>query len=720
MAQFIYWNWKDDDSTANLNYRSLGINDPGVYRGFEWLDPTDPGHPGGMTARLIQDNGFQVVKIDQSTEMRGVILTKQGVHIHENDDIDIPISNGDATNPRIDLIIQQHEYVLAPGASIAFYTVIEGTPAASPVAPALTVPNKQTIIGQLYVPANTTALTDAGVVYTPSPVPVFAGDLTIVHTYNDQYIFGNKQFKLFREKPYAATISGANIVVTEAANLYVIANVNSSYSAVSNFTHVYTGQGYRFKVLTLQRLKITNAGNISLPAGAAEVVIEAGEEVEFIDLNDAPGYPASVDYMLVRGGESHRDKINKFFKQQNFNKGTDIDITGTEQAAFLSDGNFYGLFYEGPQNLKYIQHNNQPSGSPVNSTAGPFLFFYIQDTNAGNLTLKHLASSVPAGYKNMHLGLSGDIEVTDGCIAVFIEDSNTYRLVTIWDTRNNNTYDHILDLIRNLEHAYTKTQEFGYKDMTGTTGWSLGGSAGAGDIWVSDEGNVFEVTVPGTSNIEDIKKKIGSDPPVDFPDGTVLFIRIQTALAAPYWYASAATNIELFNKFSNLTTQTMLAYTGSFHRCVKAEGKWNIQPSDTLIMFWLNALIGNTTELLGASDTLSTDRLEWTNAVSSYESGYNQATIVLQYIDKGDHFMIGGEIGATAPITISTDVKIATLVADARPKYKVRLSVSGGTGNPSGTIELRPNGDVYVMGASDPVEFGTTTGPSITGVFPKA
>jgi hypothetical protein len=726
MAQFIYWNWKDDDSTANLNYRSLGINDPGVYRGFEWLDPTDPSHPGGMTARLIQDNGFQVVKIDQSTEMRGVILTKQGVHIHENANIDIPITNGDATHPRIDLIVQQHEYVLAPGASIAFYIVIPGTPAASPVAPALTVPNKQTIIGQLYVPANTTDLTDPGVLYTPSPVPTFAGDPTIVHTYNDQYIFGNKQFKLVREKPYAATISGANIVVTDSANLYVIANVNTSYSAVSNFTHVYTGQGYRFKVLTLQRLKITNAGNISLPAGASEVVIEAGEEIEFIDLNDSPGYPASADYMLVRGGEAHRDKVNKFFKQQNFNKGTDIDITGTEQMALPSDGNFYGLFYNGPQNLKYIQNNNQATGSPSNLGAGPFIFLYIQDAGGGDLTIKNQSISVPSGYKSIHTGvnygspLTGDIVVSDGSIVMLVEDTSTYRILGVWDTNNNNVLGHILDVIRNTEHEFTKTQEWAWKDISGTTGWSLGAAAGAGDIWVDDDANVFEVTVPATSTIEGIKKKIGSDPPVDFPDGTVLFIRLQSMLGSAHWSASASTDIELFSKQTAMTSQTMVALSGSLHRCIKANGKWNIQACDSLMMYYLNMLLGNTGEILGAADTLAVDQLNWTDAIATYESGYNAAAIILQYKNKGDHFLIGGEIGATAPITISTNVKIATLVSGATPKYKIRIPVDGGSGNPSGTIELRPNGDVYVMGADDPVLFGTTTGPSICGCFPKA
>lgn len=722
--QSILWNWKDDDSTAQLNYRTLGLNDPGRYRGYDW---TDPSTPGGLTVRLDHTvTGFDVIKVDLSTERRSTVLTKQGVVIHENDVVDFPITAPDPTNPRIDLLVLQHEYVLAPGASIGFYIVIPGTPSATPVAPALTVPDKQTIIGELYVPAGATAVDDPGFVFTQSPVPPFAGDPTIVHTYNDQYIYGNKQFKITRETPYAATISTSNIVVTQAANLYVIANVNTSYSAVSNFTHVYTGQGYRFKVLALQRLKITNAGNISLPAGAAEVIIEAGEEVEFLDLNGAPGYPSSVDYMLIRGGEAHRDKSNKFYKQQNFNKGTDIDITGTEQAALPGDGNLYGLFYNGPQNLKYIQNNNQATGAPSNLGAGPFIFLYIQDAGGGDLTIKGNAISVPAGYKAIHTGVThsspstADIVVPDGSIVMLIEDTSVYRVLGVWDNNNNNVLGHILDVIRNTEHEFTKTQEWAFKDMTGTSGWSLGAAAGNGEIYVDDEGNCFEVTVPGTSNIEGIKKKIGTDPPVDFPDGTVLFIRIQSALAPPYWYASAATDIDVFNRFSNLTTQIMIAFTGSIHRCIKVNGKWNIAPSDTLIMYYLNMLLGNKSELLGAPDTLSNDQLEWTNAVASYEAGYNQATIVLQYKDKGDHFLIGGQIGATAPITISTDVKIATLEADATPKYKVRLEVNGGTGNPSGTIELRPNGDIFVMGASAPVEFGTTTGPSITGVFPKA
>jgi hypothetical protein len=90
MAQFIFWNWQDDDSTKNLNHRSLGIMNPGRYRGFD----ADFVAPGGMTLRLKHSvTGFDVTKFDAPTftvEKRGVLFTKQGVIVHENDNIDIP------------------------------------------------------------------------------------------------------------------------------------------------------------------------------------------------------------------------------------------------------------------------------------------------------------------------------------------------------------------------------------------------------------------------------------------------------------------------------------------------------------------------------------------------------------------------------------------------------------------------------------------------------
>ena len=35
MAQRIYWNYQDDDSTFDLNWRTLGIFQYGRYRGFD-------------------------------------------------------------------------------------------------------------------------------------------------------------------------------------------------------------------------------------------------------------------------------------------------------------------------------------------------------------------------------------------------------------------------------------------------------------------------------------------------------------------------------------------------------------------------------------------------------------------------------------------------------------------------------------------------------------
>jgi hypothetical protein len=107
-----------------------------------------------------------------------------------------PINPNATGDPRIDIIVCEHQYVDIPGASIAIYSVIQGTPDPNPVAPPLTAPDQiKIIIGQLYVPAGTAALTDGGVIYTPSGPEDFAGDATIVHTNNNQTITGEKKFQ---------------------------------------------------------------------------------------------------------------------------------------------------------------------------------------------------------------------------------------------------------------------------------------------------------------------------------------------------------------------------------------------------------------------------------------------------------------------------------------------------------------------------------------------
>lgn len=692
MSQFVLFNWEDDDLTASLIAAMRATFPPGLYAGYDVIDFANP---GGMVLRLSMVNGTSITLTDNTTqENRGMLIMPQGVNIQENDVLDIPINPNTSGNPRIDTIYCEHEYVFAQGAAQAIYNVEEGVPGASPVAPVLPNPEKQIVLGYLYIPDGTTALTDVGVEYTKADIPAFANDPSIVRTLDIfQYIIGQKQFKITTQKPYTATRSGVNLEITDKSNMYVLANIGTTYLEINNINHVLTAQGYSFRLLTDQKLKITATGNISLPGNVTQMVVEPGEVLYFYDLNDMPGYPATVNYLVIRGGEASRTKINKFFKQQNWNKGTDITLGVEEKIALPGDGNFYPVIVEGPKNIKYIQNNNSESG--VAGTAGPFLFLYI-NTGGGQCLFKHSAGSVPAGYKAIHNASGLDLRVFDGDIVVVVEDSNTYRIVNVWGVNNN---------LPNFQN---------YFEMDAADCWSLGpGNSGDGNIIVNGTARSYKVTVPASSNIEDIQVDYGEgDGPQAFPDGTEINIEFESVLGFIWWKASSGTNIRLHSVASDLTTQTMQIFIGGIYKCLKVDGKWRITPSTDMIMFYLNLLMGNTTEIYGASDTLTS--VIWQSAVASYETGYADATNVLQYRKKGNWIEIRGEIAHPGgAISIAANTKLCTLQAAAFPKYEKLIAVKGPVGQPTAYLVFKANGEVWTANDDATVSIGVATGPSI-------
>ena len=170
MAQERFWNWKDDDLTFRLNWRDLGIHEAGRYRGFDWTPVA------GMSFQFNHAaTGVVKTKADYTASPNiGVWLTKQGCMITEDANVTVGTVNPTSSLPRIDLIVGRHQYVYSVGGAFATYAILQGTPNAVPVAPTLPFPNEQVVLGQLYLPPNTTNLNDVGVVFTPAKVPYFA------------------------------------------------------------------------------------------------------------------------------------------------------------------------------------------------------------------------------------------------------------------------------------------------------------------------------------------------------------------------------------------------------------------------------------------------------------------------------------------------------------------------------------------------------------------
>jgi hypothetical protein len=169
MAQRIFWNFKDDDATADIIRWMLGIIVPGRYRGFDFVPQS------GLTVRLNQaTTGLNQVRSDLSQVMTGMAVTPQGCVVQQDGNIDLPVT-APVSDPRIDIIVLSHQYEEIEGGNVATFSVVEGVEAASPVAPAVADATTDIILGQIYLPAGITGTDDAGVVYTQSLTPGLAG-----------------------------------------------------------------------------------------------------------------------------------------------------------------------------------------------------------------------------------------------------------------------------------------------------------------------------------------------------------------------------------------------------------------------------------------------------------------------------------------------------------------------------------------------------------------
>lgn len=194
MSQKIYLSWQEEDASFLIGEMFMGSMPEGRCRGFDTFVSTN-----SMELVLTHDileTGFQYTlkdpegNPDQSVPC-GLVRTKQGQMVVESGNLNpVTIPPNTSGNDRIDLIVCEHTYYSTPGGVGATYILIEGTPSSSPVAPALTNPNVQVVVGQLYVPDGTTGLDNPGVTWTPTERPEFNG-LTLQQDFANLEMFVN-------------------------------------------------------------------------------------------------------------------------------------------------------------------------------------------------------------------------------------------------------------------------------------------------------------------------------------------------------------------------------------------------------------------------------------------------------------------------------------------------------------------------------------------------
>jgi hypothetical protein len=458
MAQFQYFNWQDPDATKALNLRLLGITDAGRYRGY------DRNLIASAVMNLRLEPGatsFPVTLFDTptfTTEQRSVILTKQGVVIHENAPIDIPVTPNNSGHPRIDLIVCEHQYVDVQNGSEAFYYSVAGVPAANPVAPALPGQAQlKIIIGTLYVPDGTTDLNTTGVVYTPSLTPNAAGDPTIMYTNRLQTSTMRKRFNSILQTAAPANLISLGInleynidLQNSDSNAFGIMNqVDPFYLNAMNFINPgISDEGYRFKLFTLQQLCFTPSSVIRTTNGKP-LYVEAGEEIEILDLNAYLGIIAAVPYYFItKGGEAKLYGNNKYRATQSFSQGT--DVTGASGSVTLDKtGNLYNVTGSGSNwNLDGLTHNN-PADFYIfvapNVLGGTSIWLKLFNTTGGGTITIRNNQTVGAGYKNIKTPDGNPFVMLNGCLVHLIEFVDHYEIMSYIDP-NANMQNILLDI----------------------------------------------------------------------------------------------------------------------------------------------------------------------------------------------------------------------------------------------------------------------------------
>ena len=435
MSQERWWNWKDDDSTFRMAAADLTIIPFGLYYGFS------PVLAAGMNLNLTQV-GSGKTKVSQTLVTGpelGLWKSKQGVLIQENDVIGpLPVTVGDAINPRIDLIVGEHEYIVSTGGATALYKVIEGTPAAIPVAPPLSVglENKQVILGTLYIPAATANLSEVGVEYNASLTPDFLNDNTIAHTneistFTKEQIIpqitqkwgvcfvdvANTRIDLGRDSTGAALV-GEALAVNIKSNKFLIDQllaVSTDITEVIPYPYDFTNSEKSIEFFTLSPLKLVGSNFIDDTQEDVQIYAFGGFKLTTIE-GAAGGIIGSV-WLVARGGEAKLHGFNNYLNGNSWNK--------TNVASIFTDGR---LLTGGRCN--YVEVALTPANKTIHGIAGvgdQGTILAVRGTG-DVLTLIHDTTNPvtkPLWLPNKSSFTSRD----EGEVFLFMEDTNYWRLM---------------------------------------------------------------------------------------------------------------------------------------------------------------------------------------------------------------------------------------------------------------------------------------------------
>jgi hypothetical protein len=443
MAQRIYWQYKDEDSTYDLNVRQTGIIPFGRYKGF---DPV----PDGMSITLKRNTTHATrVELDLSTALIGVWVTRQGAVVVEDGDINLPLSDGDATHPRIDIIVGTHNHVESAGGIAATYSIVEGTPAADPVAPGVLDETTDVILGYLTIPAGATEVLEE--MYTYARIPDFADDATLPHLDKIQK-FSATQFmhSMYMDVCFGSyRPSDSSLHLGIAGSFFSAAfpaNQDGEYYVVDGTTTGTLPTGYvPVEAITFPKPRTYNLID---PPKAQRKVVVASFPVELIPSNyltlpnDCPvriesnepfileqvlgnsdlfGAPSDYIWYLVSGGQVNKGGVNKVtglishaYETATVNTGDkSIPRSEAQPRNIIRLANAGGIFHqvEFIQSQQYTQDGGAESGTTltIHPADGDIILV---------LTETATSSTPPLGYKPIRNPSGGNVRVDSGPLVV--------------------------------------------------------------------------------------------------------------------------------------------------------------------------------------------------------------------------------------------------------------------------------------------------------------
>ena len=178
MAQKVLWNFQENDLTWLLNKLQHHTSRAGRLYGFDDFQNRNDMvlllHHSitGLGGTAYSNNTIDPLVANPPT---GMMKTEQGSLVFEDAPITLNINPNFAANGRWDTIVCEHRYVEVVGGIPASYVVIEGVASPTPAKPSPTKPLEQTVVGWLFLPANTSQInTSQNVVWEKAKCPPFA------------------------------------------------------------------------------------------------------------------------------------------------------------------------------------------------------------------------------------------------------------------------------------------------------------------------------------------------------------------------------------------------------------------------------------------------------------------------------------------------------------------------------------------------------------------